>query len=196
MVILMLVKKIVPAIISILAAAFISGCAQSQNNKSIIAQAFDGTELIPADVNRICITEVTNNSSYDDIPKILKSDMKRKINTGGRLYLTDDINSCDVRISITLLPLLSEPLNFNASGIPREKRLRIDALVTMEHASTGIQVIKNRDTYAEFIYSVTGRDSISEYRGITGLTEKLSERIISVITTGWYKEDNLKRSGR
>lgn len=196
MVICMNIKKILPVIVPVLTSALIASCSHGQNDDSIITKAFKGTELIPAEVNRLCIIEITNNSTLKELPGMLKTEMKRKINTGGRLFLTDDLNLCDARVRITLLPLISEPLRFNAAGIAEERRVRVDALVTMEHSSTGTEVIRNRDTYADHIYRVTGKGSVSEYRGISGLTEKLAERIISVITTGWYKESNLNRSGR
>lgn len=196
MAILMMIKKFFPVMISILAAALIEGCSLSRGSNSIISRTFEGTELIPGDVNRICITEIANGTSREEIPEMLRSEIRRRINAGGRLYLTDDIGTCDIKVRITLLPLISEPLGFNAAGMPEERRIRVDVLVAMEHASTGKVVMKNRETFAEFIYRVTGKGSISEYRGITGLTEKLSERIISVITTGWYKEDDPKSRGR
>lgn len=183
----MMIKNFIPFLISVLVLLLTAGCS---SGSSILSQAFEGTELIPSDVSRICIVEITNYSSREEIPEILKSELKRRINTGGRLYLTDDTDSCDIKTRITLLPLITDPLGFNAAGIPEERRIRVDALVTVEHASTGKEVMKNRETYAEYIYRVTGRGAISEYRGITGLTEKLSERLLSVITTGWYKEDN------
>ncbi len=192
----MIIKKILSVMIQVLAAAFIAGCSHGQNEESILAKAFKGTKLIPPEVNTLCIVNITNNSTIEDMPEILKTEMKRRINTGGRLYLSDDADMCDAKIRITLLPLISEPLRFNAAGIPEERRIRVDALVTMEHSSTGTEVIRNRDTYADHIYRVTGQGAVSEYRGISGLTEKLADRIISVITTGWFKEENIKRAGR
>lgn len=196
MVIGMIIKKILRIMIMVIIPVLIEGCSHSQNEDSILSKAFKGTELIPAEVNRLCIVEITNKSTLDELPGMLKTEMKRRINTGGRLFITDDVNICDAKVRITLLPLISEPLKFNAAGIPEERRIRVDALVTMEHTSTGAEVIRNRDTYADHIYRITGKGAVSEYRGITGLTEKLAERIISVMTTGWFKEDNMKRFGR
>jgi hypothetical protein len=192
----MVIKKNLCSITPFLITVLIAACSHGQNDDSIFAKAFKGTELIPSEVNRLCVVEITNESTLDELPGMLKTEMKRRINTGGRLFMTDDINICDAKIRITLLPVISEPMKFNAAGIPEERRIRVDALVTMEHSSTGTEVIRNRDTYADHTYRVTGKDAVSDYRGITGLTEKLAGRIISVITTGWFKEDNLKRSGR
>jgi len=189
-------KKFFCTIIQLLITVLLSACSPGHNHGSILTKTFKGTELIPSEVNRLCITAIVNKSTLDELPGMLRTEMKRKINTGGRLFMTDDISICDAKVSITLLPLISEPLNFNAAGIAEARRIRVDALVTMEHTSTGTEVIRNRDTYADHIYRVTGKGAVSDYRGITGLTEKLAERIISVITTGWFKEDNLKRSGR
>ncbi len=196
MVTVMVIKKILRPITPFLIIIFISACSLGRNEDSIFAKTFKGTELIPSGVNRLCVVEITNQSTLNELPGMLRTEMKRRINTGGRLFMTDDINICDAKIRLTLLPVISEPMKFNAAGIPEEMRIRVDALVTMEHTATGSEVIRNRDTYADHIYRITGKDAVSEYRGITGLTEKLAARIISVITTGWFKEDNLKRSGR
>lgn len=187
---IMMKKIFLLSVISVAFFAVISGCSSAQRDTSIISGAFDGTALIPADVSRLCVEEIENRSSRDEIPGMLMSELRRRFNFSGRLYLTDDISSCDVKLRITLLPLITEPLDFNSAGIPEQRRLRLDALITMTHSSTGDEVMKNREAYAEVVFRVAGRDSISEYRGITGLTEKLSERIISVITTGWFKDDN------
>lgn len=192
----MIIKKISPLIIPVLISVLITACIHGQNEDSILAKTFRGTELIPAEVNRICIVEIRNHSTLRELPGMLRTEMKRRINAGGRLFMTDDESICDAKVRITLLPAISEPLKFNAAGIPEERRIRVDAIVTLEHTSTGTEVIRNRDTYADHIYRTTGKGAVSEYRGITGLTEKLAERIISVITTGWFKEDTLKRSGR
>jgi len=192
----MMIKKFLRMVPFLITVFFITDCAHGQKEGTILTKVFKGTELIPDDSSRICIVEITNRSTIDELAGMLKSELKRRVNSGGRLYMTDDMNMCEAKVRIALLPIKTEPLKFNASGIPEEKRIRIDALVTMEHASTGEEVITNRDIYAYHTYRVAGKGSVSEYRGITGLTEKLSGKIISVMTTGWYKKDNLKGSGR
>ncbi len=176
----------------IFAVVFISGCSTVKSEVPAISRTFNGKELIPHEMHRTCIEEIINNSSKDEIPELLISELRKKINEEGRLTLTTDINSCEIKLRLKLLPLKTDVQTFNSAGIPEKKKLRLDARVTLVHAITGEEVIKNREVYAEFIYSETGAGSISEFRGITGLTERLAGRILSVITTGWFKEDYRK----
>ncbi len=192
----MIIKKTTVLSIIITTSVIISGCASSQQDSSSISKVFDGKVLIPDDANVLCVDNLINNSTRQEIPAILLPELRKRFNTTGRLYLSEDRTRCDVKVLITLLPLKTEPLSYNASGIPEEKRLRIDALVTLIHASSGEEVFRGRDAYAEHIYRVAGKGSISDYQGISRLTEILAERIVSLINTGWFKEDTDRKSRR
>ncbi|HOP62842.1 MAG TPA: hypothetical protein PK358_06940 [Spirochaetota bacterium] len=189
---LMKLKKHITIALLITVSLSLSGCSACSSSKSVISSAFDGTELIPDELNRICIVKIENRSGRNELPGLLKSEIKNRMNSERRLLFTGDIASCDIKLWITLLPLVSAPYSFNPAGVTEKRRLKVTALVTLAHAGTGKTIIKNRETYAEFIYTETGTGSISEHRGITGLTEKLAERIISVITTGWFRDSYQK----
>lgn len=192
----MVIKNIVTLSIITITACIISGCTSAQQGSTAISKIFDGKELIPENANVLCVEDIINNSTRPEIPGILMSELRKRFNTGGRLYLSDGNTLCDVKILITLMPLKTELLGYNASGIPEERRLRSDALVTLIHTSTGVEVFRNRETYAEYRYRVAGKGSISDYQGISGLTEILAERIVSLINTGWFKEGLDKKSRR
>jgi len=185
-------KKYLHITLLICTTLFFCKCTSGGSGNSVISRAFDGTELIPGNLNRICIVKIENSSGREELPDLLKSEIKNRMNSEKRLLFTGDVKSCDVKLWITLLPLASVPYSFNAAGVPEKRRLKATVLVTLAHAGTGETVIKNRETYAEFIYKETGSGSISAYRGITGLTEKLAERIISVVTTGWFRDSDQK----
>lgn len=176
-------------LIILISSFLFTSCASVENNSvSVISKTFRGEEILHEGINRIYIEKISNGNIDSSIPVTLESSLKRRINIEGRLTVVDDISASDAILRVRIVKVISEPFDYDSSGRPGKKRIRIDSAVSLIYTRTGLERISRSEVYADDVYSTGGASTASEYREISGLTDKLSEKIISVIYTGWYRE--------
>lgn len=165
-----------------------SNCSTAGESDSSVLNVFKGNRMLPDGVSRIYIDEIFDGDINSSIKETFGIVLREKINTNSSLYLVDSSEKSDLTMRVRLTGYSSKPVKFTSSGEVIETKLRLDAYVRLIYTSTGEEKLRNKLVESELVYSDKNPPIMSEYSAMTALTEQLAQRIISVITTGWYLE--------
>jgi len=172
--------------------AVFSSCSTWENVNSILSQTFKGNRLLPEGVSRIYIDKVSDGSISSTVKESFESSLKKRINFSGKLSLVETPENSDLTLKISLFGFSSAPIKFDSSGKAVENKLRLYAHVWINASSTGEEKVKRIKVEAWQFYSEINPPIMSEFNAITGLTDQMAERIVSVVITGWYRENEKK----
>lgn len=175
--------------ITLFVIAFFSACSSGGEVNSVISQTFKGDRLLHEGVNRIYIDKIYDGNISDAVKDIFKSSLGTRINLSKKLAVVDSPEKSDLILKVMLTGFSSEPVKFNSLGTIEEKKLRIDSFIWLISPLTGEEQLRKKRVVSEQFYSEVNPPVMSEYRAISLLTDQLSDRIVSVIITGWYPDD-------
>ena len=170
------------------AVMILSVCSNGEKRDAIISETFKGNRLLPEGVSRIYIDEVSDGSINSTAKETFDIVLRRRINLNPQLSLIDTPDNSDLVLKLRLTGYSSKPVKYNESGEVIEKKLRLNAYVHMIYIPAGEEKIRNKLVESELVYSDKNPPIMSEYNAITSLTDLLAERIVSVVTTGFYNE--------
>jgi hypothetical protein len=165
-----------------------TACLSVEKSGSGLSNTLKGNRLLPAAVNRIYIDKIYDGNISASVKDSFASALRSKINLNKKLSLIDTPENSDLILKIKLTGFVSENVKYNSMGIVELKKLRLDSFVWLVSAATGEWKIKEKKVESELFYSDINSPIMSELKAITVLTDQLADRIISVITTGWYLE--------
>jgi len=169
---------------------FFTACLSGEKSGSGLSNTFKGNRLLPAAVNRIYIEKIYDGNISAAVKDSFTAALRSKINLNKKLSLIDYPENSDLILKIRLTGFVSENVKYNSMGIVELKKLRLDSFVWLVSAATGEEKIREKKVESEQFYSDINPPAMSELKAITVLTDQLADRVVSVITTGWYLEKN------
>ncbi|MCL1864293.1 MAG: hypothetical protein FWF73_00590 [Spirochaetes bacterium] len=161
-------------------------CATISESEPVFNQVLKGNRVIPDGVSRIYVEQILVTDISGNVMDSFKSSLRRQINSSDKISAADSQGESDMSLRVLLDEFYCEPVKFNLSGVVVEKKMRIVAYMYLKYTKTGEECLNNKKVESEVVYSEVNIPVMSEYKALTLLTDQLSERIISVITTGWY----------
>ncbi len=179
-------KKISQILLVLFIYITIPGCLAGEKNASVLEKTFKGNRLLSEGVNRIYIDKISDGYINSIVIESVDSSLRNKINLNKNLSVVNSPEFSDMILKVWLTSYISEPVKFNSSGIIEERRLKIDSFICLISSTTGEEIIKKKYIDSVQFYSDVIPPVTSEFKAITGLTDMLSERIVSVLITGWY----------
>ncbi len=181
--------------ILLILSVIVCSCSTAEKDAPVISRIFKGNRFLPEAVNRIYIDKITNENINITLTEALNSSLKRKINLGEKLAVVDSAEKSDMTLRIDLGNYSSEAVKYNSSGEVEVTKLRLCSYVWLISTQTGEEKIKNKKIESDFVYSEITPPVMNEFRAINSLADQMADRIISVVSTGWYVEkSNQKRS--
>ena len=166
----------------------IFSCSSGDKRDSVISKTFKGTRMLPDAVNRIYINKISSENVSSAVKDVFEYSLRKCINLNQKLDLVESPEKSDLIVKILLTGYSSVPVKFNSSGIAEETKLRLDSFVWITAAATGEDRVKNKKVESEYLYSGIKPPVMSEFKAITFLSDLLAERIVSVMSTGWYQD--------
>ncbi len=163
-------------------------CSTAGSEKIGLSDIFRGNRPLPEGYRSVYIENVQGDSIDKTVRESALTSIRNRINSSSQLSLSGSSAKSDILLIVRITWFSSEPVKFNALGIAEERRLRIAAIVTLKFTGTSASESRGKVVEAEQIYSDTKLPAVSEYRAVELLSDKLAERIVSVIITGWYDE--------
>lgn len=164
-------------------------CSAGGAGDSVLSKTFKGTRLLPDAVNRIYIEKISGGNIDASVIDSFDYSLRKKVSLNKKLSMVDSAEKSDVILTVKLARFSSKILKFNSSGIAEEKKLKLDSYVWLAATSNGELRIRKKLVESELFYSDTKPPVVSEYKAIAGLTDILAERVVSVVSTGWYVEN-------
>ncbi|MCL1834260.1 MAG: hypothetical protein FWG49_07145 [Leptospirales bacterium] len=151
-----------------------------------VNQVLKGNRVIPDGVSRIYIDEISAPNISGNVTDSFKNSLRRQINSSDKISLTDSRPDSDMTLRVLIDEFYLEPVKFNPSGVVIEKKMRIVAYIYLKYTKTEEECLNDKKVESEVVYSEVNIPIMTEYKALTLLTDLLSDRIASVITTGWY----------
>jgi len=166
------------------------GCSSGEKSTSVLTKTFKGTRFLSGSVNRIYIDKISDGNINSMVMDTFASSLRNRINLNKNLSVVDSPDDSDLILKVWLAGYSSEPVKINSSGIVEERKLRIDSFVRLISTSTGEEKIKKKYVDSVQYYSEINPPVTSEFKAVTALTDLLSDRVVSVVITGWYPDNN------
>jgi len=158
----------------------------NNESDSVFKQVLKGNRVIPDGVSRIYIDEVSANDISDNITDSFRTSLRKQINSSDKISAADSHSVSDITLRVLLDEFYLEPTKIDSLRVVVEKKMRIVAYMHLKYSKTDEECLSNKKVEAEVVYSEVNIPITSEYKAMTLLTDRLAERIISVITTGSY----------
>ena len=183
--------KVTALKLSVLFSAFIiTACSSAGPDDSSVSKVFKGNRMLPEGVSRIYLDETTDGSVDRTAKDTFDIVLRRRINFNKQLSLMDTPDKSDLVLKVRLTGYTIKPVKYNTSGEAVQKKISLNAYVHMIYIPTGEEKIRNKLVESELIYSDKNPPIMSDYNAITSLTDILAERVVSVVTTGFYNENS------
>jgi hypothetical protein len=165
-----------------------AACSSANKESSDILNIFSGEPIIPGAAKKIYINPILNRTDNTVLPDELIQPLKNRINFEGRLLVAGSIEQSDLEVNLEIFSLTVKPYTFDTSGNPIEKQMRTIVFVSIFNSKNNKALLKYKEVEAIVVFSEIKPPVMDEYNAIVALANILSERITSVITTGWYKD--------
>jgi len=185
----MYIKHTVLNIIILFMLTFLVSCSTGGKTGSAISKMFKGNRMLPEGTGRVYLEIISENDIDSSIRDALLESVTMKINTSQQLSLVDTRDAGDLVVKVMLTGFFSDPVKFNSSGVVVLKKIRIDSLVWLTATATGEEKLRNKKVESEMFYSDVDPPVLSEYKALTVLTDLHADRVVSVISTGWYLDN-------
>ena len=161
-------------------------CIPNSGSDLVFNRVLKGNRVIPDGVSRIYVDEISTRNISDNVTDSFKSSLRRQMNSSDKISMTDSGESSDITLRVLLDEFHLEPIKISSMGVVTERKMRIVAYMYLKYTKTGEECLSNKKVESEVVYSEVNIPIMSEYKALTLLTDQLSEKIISVITTGRY----------
>jgi hypothetical protein len=142
--------------------------------------------VIPDGVSRIYVDEIISRDISDNVMDSFKSSLRKQINSSDKISAADSPEDSDMKLRVLIDEFYFDPTKINPLGVIVEKKMRIVAYMFLKYTKTDVECLSNKKVESEVVYSEVNIPITTEYTAMTLLTDQLAERIIAVITTGWY----------
>lgn len=164
-------------------------CSATGSGNTQVSDIFKGTRPLPEGYRKVFINSIEGESIDHAIRETVYSSLKESINKNDQLTVVELSEESDIILNVKITWFSSEPVKYNSLGVVEERRLRMVSVISLVFTKTGETRWRDKSVESELIFSDVKIPVMSEYRALELLSDKLSERIISVILTGWYRED-------
>jgi hypothetical protein len=181
-------RKINPCIVISLLVILSAACASADKRSADILSIFSGEPITPGAAKKIYINPILNKTDNTVLPDELIQLLKNRINFEGRLIVVESEERSEMEVNLEIFSLTVKPYTFDTSGNPIEKQMRTIVFVSLFNSKNKKAILKDKEVEAVIVYSEIKPPIKDEYSAILALANILSERITSVITTGWYKD--------
>jgi len=161
-------------------------CIPGTESVPVINQVLKGNRVIPDGISRIYVEEIICSDISDNIMDSFKSSLRKQINSNDKISAADSPEESDMKLRVLVDEFYSDPIKINSLGVVDEKKMRIVSYMYLKYTKTDVECLSNKKVESEVVYSEVNIPIMSEYKALTLLTDQLAERIIAVITTGWY----------
>jgi len=161
-------------------------CIPSSGSDPVFNRVLKGNRVIPDGVSRIYTDEITGRDISDNVMDSFRRSLRRQINSSDKISGTDSPGDSDMTLRVLIDEFYLDPVKINSLGVVVEKKMRIVAYMYLKYTKTDEECLSNKKVESEVVYSEVNIPIMTEYKALTLLTDQLSERIIAVITTGWY----------
>lgn len=157
------------------------GCSLFHNGERIAGQ-IRGENIIPDTASRIYIKPVKSSISDSDFNNELLQRVKNTINLDGRLAVTDIEKEADIILFMEVTAFSEQGISFDTAGRAVTVRISLTVTVSLVEQSTGRNILSGKTTDLLMIYD---RDRSVRSEVLRSLADKCSERVLSIILTGW-----------
>lgn len=165
---------------------------KSDYTDSVVSQVFRGNRPLPTGVSRIFIEMMPDVIINDAVKDTFSKAMNTRISKSEQLSLVSSPGESDLVLKVSFTEYSSEPVKVNSSGTVEKYKLRLVSFVWIISPSTGDEKVRQKKVDAELVYSELIPPVMSEYQAISALTDQLADRVISVVSTGFYRESKVE----
>lgn len=165
-----------------------AACSSADKGSADVLSIFSGEPITPGAAKKIFINPILNKTDNTVLPGELTQPLKNRINFEGRLIVVESTEQSEMEVNLEIFSFTIKPYTFDTSGNPVEKQMRAIVFVSLFNSKNKKAILKDKEVEAIVVFSEIKPPVKDEYSAIVALASILSERITSVITTGWYKD--------
>lgn len=158
-------------------------------------KAFSGLENIfrkevitPATAGRIYLGPVVNKTDNPGLSDEIITRLKNRISFEGRFVVVNEPGQGDIEMDLEIFLFTLQPVKFDTSGNQIQEKMRALVSVTIFNSKNGNVILKGKEIEAILVFSEIIPPVMDMYSATASLADMLSERILSVLMTGWYKK--------
>jgi hypothetical protein len=164
-----------------------AACSSSENKSSELTGIFNKEVLTPGASKKIFFSPVQNRTGNSVLSDELMVRLKKRIIFEGRLSIAENQEQSDMTVNLEILLFIIENLKFDTTGNAIQKRIRSLAGISIINSKNNNPYFKGKEVEAIVVFSEFNPPIVDEYSATCTAADILSERILSVIMTGWYK---------
>lgn len=166
----------------------LTACSSADKAGSGMENIFRKEIITPSTADKVYLNEIINRTDNAGLPDEIMTRLKTRINFGGRLIVVNDAAQSDIEMNLEIFLLTIQPLKFDTTGNPVQKKMRALVSVSVINAKNKNVILKGKEVEGILLFSDITPPVMDMYSATAALADILSERIISVLMTGWYKK--------
>lgn len=147
-----------------------------------------GEPVIPREANKIFIQDIDCAVAPEFPGEELKLLLNESFIREGRLATVNTPDNCDLILKMKLIDYNIRNMKINSIGVPLEKRLNINVVLSLYDNKNKKTVINSRPVYAFRIFSESVHPIEPENIALRKCLAEMAGRITTAVLTGWYTD--------
>ncbi len=171
---------------------FMSGCSLFHNGDTLDRQ-LEGGQFVPDSASRLFIKPVKGVDADPAFTDELVRRLKSRVNLDGRLSVTEEEKTSDLTLAMKVTVYGEQDISFDSAGRPVKRRISLTLGITLAETKSGREIIRWKEVDSGIVFEMEKSILREVYRS---LAESTSEKILSVILTGWESDKSDRRHAR
>lgn len=163
-------------------------CASEDKASSSLENILRKEVITPSTTGRVYIGPVVNRTDNSGLPEEIITRLRNRISFEGRFIVVNEPGQSDIEMDLEIFLYTLQPMKFDTAGNQIQKKMRALVSVSIFNSKSGNVILKGKEVEAILLFSEIIPPVMDMYSATASLADMLSERIMSVLMTGWYKK--------